>query len=273
MKLSIFTTSTSAKSRGDNLGDAIICYHDLADEVVIVEGSDKDGGMTLDGTLNIVSTHWPKEFDWSFIGQQFQRGYEACTGDWVIHADLDFLFHENDFLAIRDAINYYNDQPALSFWKYQFILPDRYNIKSRLVIALNKAKFGDRLKFDSGGDLTQVSLDGKYLTPDSVPEARVPIYNYECLLKTKRQLLEDKGRFARAWQRTFGEYKLGGPDDKSAYKEWLGMVVGRFNKPQEFVRFNQHPKYIQETIENLQPKNWGFSGLGNLELNQYAQGR
>lgn len=248
MRLSVFTTITRPEHRGDNYDDAGRCYDDLADELIIIDGH---------GT-------WPREFSWPLIGEHFQRGYEACTGDWVIHADLDFIFHEKDFEAIRRACEDNADAPALSFWKYQFILPDRYNLKSRLVLAVNKGVYGDRIRFDSGGDLCQPSLDGKYIRPDDVPEAKVPFYNYEKLLKTKEQITDDVGRMARAWQHHFGEWKLGGPDDQSAYDIWLEMTKGRFSKPQAFVPLENHPKYVQETIKNLEPKNFGYNGFGEL---------
>lgn len=154
--------------------------------------------------------------------------------------------------------------PALSFYKYQFILPDRYNLKSRLVVAVNKGKYGDRIRFDSGGDLCQPSLDGRYIDPQSVPEAKIGFYNYEKLLKTESQIKDDVSRMARAWQHHFGEYKLGGPDDESAYREWLTMVKGRFSKPQTACPFDEHPKYVKETIKNLKPENWGYNGFGEL---------
>jgi len=245
MKLSIFTTSTNPIARGDLFNQSLQCYSELADEVHNIDGVDT----------------WPHEFDWSLIGEHFQTGYETCTGDWVIHADLDFIFHENDYEAIRMACEQ-TDAPALSFWKYAFISPNQYNLKSRLVLAVNKAKYGDRIRFDSGGDLCQPSLDGNEIKPDDVPEARIPFYCYEKILKTRGQVEDDVGRMARAWQRHFGEYKLGGPDDESAYQEWYRMVVGRFNKPQENIPLTSHPKVMQETIKNLKPDQFGHSMFG-----------
>lgn len=275
MKLSVFTTVSNPKMRGDNSRDAIKCYKDLANEVVVVDGSKANGSMTTySGVVDCVYNEWPREFDWSFIGKQFQRGYEACTGDVVIHADLDFIFHENDFDAIRKACKQMidSDAPALSFYKWQFILPDRYNLKSRLVIAINKAKYGDRIRFDSGGDLCQPSLDGKYVSPNDVPEAKIPFYNYEKLIKTKEQIKDDTGRMARAWYEHFGEYKLGGPDDDSAYDEWYKMMSGRFNKPQKFIDISKHPKYVQKTIAHLEQNQFGWSGFG-MEVNSYVPSR
>lgn len=281
MKLSIFTTATNPSSRGDLEQPAMKCYTELADEIVYVDGS---GDLPNDNiTKHNETTHgyrtdlkelhykWPKEFSWEFIGQQFQRGYEACTGDWVIHADLDYIFHERDFRAIRMACENNPDVPALSFWKFQFVLPDRYNLKSRLVIAVNKRKYGDRIKFDSSGDLCQPSLDGRYISPDDVPEAGIPFYNYEKILKTRQQISDDQGRMERAYFRRFGTFQMGsdGSND-SAYNRWVEAQRGKLRKPQKFIKLSDHPKYMQETIKNLTVDQWGYSGHGFLEENKYV---
>lgn len=283
MKISVFTTATNAKERSDLLSPALDCYAALADEVVCIEGGiDRFSNRYVAGKkrhhqhgtpLLIHPNRWPVEFSWEFIGHQFQTGYRACIGDWVIHADLDFIFHENDYDAIGKAFEEHKEEPALSFWKYLFILPDRYNLKSRLVVAVNKGKYGDRIRFDSGGDLAQPSLDGKYISPDDVPEARVPIWCYEKILKSEAQIKDDVGRMARAWQRHFGEYKLSGPDDESAYAEWWKMTEGRYNKPQEIIPLSDHPKVMQETIQNLKPEQFGYNGFGRLKGGYFAQSR
>jgi hypothetical protein len=228
MRLSVFTTVTDPDKRGDNFRDAFACYRELADEVIVINGA----GRYLSGIQYYHFKYhqyvWPEEFNWPIIGKHFQRGYEKATGDWVIHADLDFIFHERDFTTLRKALMDNPEAPALSFWKYQFILPDRYNLKSRLVIAVNKAKFGDRIRFDSGGDLCQPSLDGKELKPDDVPEARVPFYNYEKMTKTKEQITNDVGRMARAWDRHFEDKRLGYSDVQKHICEWFHMMEGRF---------------------------------------------
>lgn len=270
MKLSAFTTTTNPHKRGDLYKEFFWQHLDFVDEMVEVQGSMPDVSEALTyGKWKTITNEWPREFSWEFIGQQFQRGYEACTGDWVIHMDLDFIIHENDFEALRQNLEVYNDEPAFSMLKRQFILPDRFNLKSRLVVAVNKGKFGDRIRFDSGGDLCQPSLDGRYIQPGSVPDVPIPIWNYEKLIKTEAQIKDDVGRMARAWKEHFGEYKLGGPDDESAYAKWKKMVTGRFQKPQERVALESHPKYIQETIKSLQPEQWGYSGFG-MEVNDYV---
>lgn len=282
--LGICTTATAPVIRGDNIKQALECYKNLADEVVVVDGTYTGStdykwhnSLFFDDKLEDYSpkfkrtiNEWPKEFNWLLIGEQFTSAYQAATTDWVLRADLDMIWHEKDYQTIREACEKYPDAPALSFYKWQFILPDRYNLKSRLVLLANKKKYGDRLKFNAGGDLAQLSLDDKYLTPDDVPQVGVPIYNYEKITKTESQIKDDVGRMARAWQRHFGEYRLGGPDDESAYQEWLTMVVGRFKKPQERVSLDQHPLVMQELIRNLKPEQWGYNGFNNLPENDYV---
>ncbi len=255
--LSIFTTITRPEVRGDNWEDAEACYDELADELIIMDGH---------GT-------WPQEFSWPVIGEHFQRGYEACTSDVVIHADVDFIFHEKDLDDIRKAAQQMldNNLPAMSFYKYQFVLPDRYNLKSRLVVMINKRDYGNRIKFDSSGDLCQPSLDGRYINPDSVPESKIGFYNYEKLTKTKEQIMDDVGRMERAYKRHFGHTQYGSDGtDKDAYKYWIKAQIGKMDKPQQHIKLSDHPKYVQETIKNLKPDQFGFNGLGKLEGNDYV---
>lgn len=276
MKLSIFTTITDPEIRGDCWEPAFRCYQELADEFVVMNGSPDSRYQiaTISGKYKIVKTvdyKWDHEFSWEFIGQQFQRGYEACSGDWVIHCDLDFLFHQKDFGKIRQALKDYPSSPAISFYKWQFILPDRYNLKSRLILAVNKSSYGERIKFNGGGDLCQPTLDGNELNLDEMPQAGIPFYNYEKLTKTKEQIIDDVARMDRAYQRHFGEwlYSTNGTPE-SAYIGWLKMSAGRYYKPSKKIPLFEHPKYIQETIRNLELWQWGHDGFGLIRGKVYA---
>ncbi len=255
MKISSFITITNPHRRGDTYDQCLESARGFSDEVITVDGGDT----------------WPYEFEWPIIGQHFQKGYNQAVGDWVIHLDCDYIFHERDYGRIIRALRDHDNEPAVSFYKWQFILPDRYNLKSRLVLAVNKKRFGSRIKFDSGGDLCQPSLDGVKLSLDEVPQSGVPMYNYERILKTREQLTEDAGRMDRAYFRHLGSYQFDSDgDDIKAYEGWLRMAKGRFSKPQQFIKLSEHPKVMQGTIRNLTPENWGYSGHGNLEVNRYA---
>ena len=247
-----FVTITRPDERGDTYKECIQMASELFDVVTIIDGK----------------TTWPQEFSWELIGQHFQRGYEQCEADWVFHLDTDFIFHENDYQAIRRACLDNPQAPALSFLKWQFIHPDRYNLKSRLILAVNKKVYGDQIRFDSGGDLCQPSLNGNYIAPGTVPEIRIPFYNYEKLLKTEAQVRDDVERMARAWTRYFGDTKLG--TTETAYDEWLYMQRGRFAKPQKSIPLTDHPKIMQETIRLLKPEQFGYNGFNFMENAYHA---
>lgn len=257
-RLGIFTTVTKAEQRGDNFADAYSCYEAMADVVTIIDG-DKT---------------WPHEFNWPIIGEHFQKGYEACNAEWVIHADLDFIFHEKSLEEIHQAIDQYDEAPALSFWKLQFIQPDRFNLKSRLVIAVNKKRYGNRIKFNAGGDLCQPSLDGKEISIDDIPEARVPFFNYEKLTKTKDQVANDVGRMDRAYFRHFKKHLYSTDDsgsDASSLDGWLHMIYGRAKKPSQKIKLTDHPIFVQDTIRDLTPDQFGYDGFTYLERNSYVK--
>lgn len=254
MRIVAFITVTNPKERGDTFDQCYQSAKGFCDDVVVIDGSKT----------------WPKEFSWELIGNHFQKGYEECDADFVIHLDCDFIFHERDYDAIRKACESNPDAPALSFWKYQLYVPHQYNLKSRLVICVNKGKYGDRIRFNSGGDLCQPSLDGKYITPDSVPEAKIGFYNYEKILKTKEQIAEDCSRMERAWFRHFGKYQMGSDGTAlSAYEAWLKMTLGRLSKPQTPIKLEDHPSVMQDTIKGLKPDQWGYNGHNNLPNNEY----
>jgi len=317
MHISIFTTISDPIGRQDLYLEAIKNYLDFADEVIIIIGDHlrKDNSglgehmpiwfPKYDDKLRMSFYEWPKEFSWEFIGQQFQRGYDFCTGDWVLRMDIDYFIHEEDFETIREFLKNCK-APAAKVSKKQFLLVDRYRIKSLLPIAFNKGMYGDRIKLDSGGDLCQPSLDGKELPFDKIPtimkpeivtvsdnvtsgqrERRLPksfekdgviyslsqplpIWNYECILRTKDVEVKEFARFARAWKRKFKSDRWGAESEEAAMKKFMEMQLGRFrgNKWEKII-LEAHPKYIQETIKNLRSDQFGYSLWGNEKPAEY----
>ena len=63
---------TDPESRNDPYKEALKCYEDLGDELIVV-GKD-----------------WPKEFSFDLIGKIFHEGFDKCSGDWVIVSLIHF---------------------------------------------------------------------------------------------------------------------------------------------------------------------------------------
>lgn len=271
MALSLFTTVTDPQRRGDLWLPAIQCYSELADEVVIVDGSTTEYLKDLPENCRVIRSRWDYEFRWDLIGKQFTKGYRACTGDWVIYVDIDMIFHEKDFNLIKRIIQENPNLIALSTLKYMFSQPDRYYIKSRLVNVFNKKLVGERISFDSGGDLCRASLDGVLISPDKTKEMGVPVYCYEKIWKTYGQVFEDVGRMARAWEAYFGNTELG-KDNEEAYDLWAKMLSGRFKRTQYPIKLEDHPQVMIPFIMMLQPNQFGYDGFGLFSKNNYVKG-
>lgn len=303
MTISAFITITNPERRGDLYKECIKSALGFCDELVIVDGGfehqprivsrgspnivevgtslgtlgSSDGSIEWirslsDDRIKIVHKQWGHEFSWPLIGESFHFGYENCTSDWVVHLDCDFIINEKDYGNIRRAFEQNNNQIALSFWKHQYILPDRYNLKSRLVIAVNKGKYGGKLSFSSGGDLCQPAIGGQYIRPEDVPEARVAFNCYEKILKSKSQIAEDQGRMERAWFRRFSYYQMGSDGtDESAYDRWITAQKGKFAKPQRHIALEEHPAVMIDAIRNLKPEQFGYSGFAELGENDYVR--
>jgi hypothetical protein len=266
-KISIFTTVTDPLDRKDLFYQALQSYRPLADEIVIVNGGQRIK-KTGDRLWDVMIEHpWSQEFKWDFIGQQFQRGYDACTGDWVIRMDLDYILHEDSYATIKKNLRNHPQAHAAYFWKNQFLIADRYNLKSRPDLILNKKKFGDKFKLNGGGDLCQPTLNGKPLK--RVMEIGAAVWNYDFLLKTEKIVKKDIGRFARAWTQEFGNNKLGGPDDDSAFEKFMEMQTGRFNRPQQIIDLTAHPAVMHNTLQRLTPEQFGYNMWGNTVEAKY----
>lgn len=243
-KISIFTSMTNPEKRMDPWREAMECYKDFADEVIVV-GKD-----------------WPYEFKWDHIGKTFNDGFKKSSGDWVIRMDLDYFFHENSFTKIKKNLDKYNQYPAISFPQYQFFTPDRYQVKTKLCIALNKKKYPN-IVLNGGGDLCQPTLDNNQIKFSDVPFVNIPIWQYDSTFRSKDIISEDRARFARAWNNYFNNWgDRGGGSPEEAFEAWYRMVTKRYKKHVNKTTINKHPKYIKESLSKLEKTQFGYDAFG-----------
>ena len=259
MKLSIFTSMTKPDERNDPWKEAMECYRDFADEVVVV------------------GEKWPKEFTFEYIGEVFQEGFHKSTGDWVVLMDVDTFLHEKDKDKIRRVLDKYENFPAVAFPKFQFFLPQRFNFKSKMCIALNKKSFPN-IRFDGGPDLCQPTVNEKLIKPDSAPYEKIVIWNYEAMFRTKDIIGKDRARFARAWFNSFGNYgDRGGPSEEEAYNAWFEMISKRYSFHYLKMKIEDHPIYIQKRLSNIPNDQFGHNMFGladenkNFHLNNFIK--
>tara|TARA_B100001250_G_scaffold65941_1_gene52385 strand:+ start:512 stop:1312 length:801 start_codon:yes stop_codon:yes gene_type:complete len=242
--ISIFTTMTNPDERNDPWRESISCYESFADEVVVV-GDD-----------------WPKEFDWGIFNKIYQNGFDKCNTDWVMRMDLDYFINENDFERLKSYMQKYKDSPAIVMPQYQFFTYDRYQVKTKLCLLLNKKKFPD-IKLNGGTDRMLATLNGNLLTYKNVPQVSVPIWQYDSMFRTKDIISVDRARFARAWERTFGNYgDRGGDDPELAFNAWFDMIIKRYSKHLFRSSLDKHPTFIKEKLKELNKEQFGYSAFG-----------
>lgn len=268
MKLSIFTTASNFVERQDPYRQALSSYVDLADEVVVMWGCKPLDDKTYNNKVVHLHHDWPLEFKWPFIGQQFTRAWQACTGDWVIHADLDFIFHEKTMDDIRSFITKNRNELAIEFHKLQFLLVDRYRQKSKLVLAVNRAKYGKRIRFDGGSDLCQPSYMGK--TIENALKSNLCFYNYDYCFKTMKVASRELHRMAKACNRFWPEKQWGWESEEAALKAFMKQQLGRLSNRQVHLAIDKHPKYMRKLIENITPKQFGYNMWGFTDQIAYA---
>ena len=239
--LSIFTTYTNPEKRMDPWKEALNCYQDFADEVVVT------------------GENWRDEFTWREIGETFQEGFDQASGDWVIRMDIDYFLNEKYKEKLYNALKKSIDFPAIALPQYQFFSVDRFHLKTRLCIVLNKKYFPD-IRLNGGGDFCLATVNNKLITPESVPNFNIPIYQYDSMFRDKKVIAEDRARFARAWYREFGDYGVrGGPEESEAFDAWFSEIKNKYSEHTHKIKFQKHPKYIQKKLMNLKIDQFGYS--------------
>lgn len=243
MKISVATTYTNPHERMDPWQEALSCYEDFADEI-IVTGDD-----------------WPHDFSWEIIGETFEKGLSKASGDWVVRMDIDYFIHEKNMQNLRKALKKYENYPAVCFPQYQFFVPNKFHLKTRLCIALNKKHF-PQIKLNGGGDMCLATLDSNLINAKDVPNVNIPIYQYDSMFRTQDVIAKDRSRFASAWYEYFGNYgDRGGSSPDIAFEYWYKNVTKKFQFHTNSFNIKNHPRYIKEKIFDLTQDQFGYSGF------------
>jgi len=285
MKLSIITTVTDPFKRQDPYIEALASYIDLADEVVVVCGRKKDAQDVRDGFLDLkeprikfVYLDWPSDWDFSELPKHLNAGLEAATGDWVIKADIDYIFHHNTMKELRRRLEQMSLFPVATLQKYLFVTHAKCYQKGQNPLAINKKEFPNICYGEAVNKKTDLcypifpkigGVNKKGVpTGAAVPEKRwgktgIAFYVYDNTFKTQDVVKEEFWKMSKAWHSYFGEWKWGKTKEE-AFEVWIEMMRSRLNKCAYSFAPQAHPKYIQEKIKNITDEQFGFRGWGML---------
>lgn len=299
MKISLFTTLGNIGNTPDYWQyawrEAVGSYLDFADEVVVVWGGVPFNAMPLDfadifdtSKIKVVQSSWPYDFSWEEIAKHFNAGLDACTGDWIIKMDIDYILHEKEMELFKqglmlaeankfDLVSYmkttvlnkdkFYQKLAVPFciggdkkYKYRFGIPND-NPKSAWGYPIIVEGFDEERGLPTGrdlpGDINQIAF-----------RSAVKVYNYDNTFRNKEITKEHFLRFSNARAKA-GFKRAWGSTREEAIKMFCKMFQGRLRKTEkfalEFKKNNGHPKYIKDRINNLTPDLFGFNNWDNFK--------
>ncbi len=241
--------------------EVINCCLDLFDEISIVDGGTNDGSFDLlpkTDKIKFVKRDWSDDASWDFLTQQYDCGLQNLTTDWRVKMDADYIFHENDLQRVRDFLQDNQDKKIISFEKCSFNLIDRYRVKTKIGVAVNK-KLDPNIHWNT---------NDRYQSGDIVLEEEtwvpsgIRMYVYDNCFKTKKNIGKVMYKFAKACYKKYGK-NWGYESEKAALDFMINTVRTRYEvHEQNMIPIEAHPEYIQEKIRNMNDKQMGYSLFG-----------
>lgn len=286
MTLSIHVCMTNPEAREYPYLEAIESYLALADEVIVVDGGSTDGSLEKigdkffpalqSGSLKIVTIPWPEDYEQKEFPIHLNAGLLACTSDWAMKVDIDYVIHEKSIEPIRNKLKaWMNTRPWASYGK--FIVVDQAHglLKTKAPFIINR-KMAPQVRYgvDQTGRYPDWSWpviptkdhDGDPNVPEGMPlepgDSYIgeDVWNYDYCFRTKAVAKAMFWRAGRAFLHAGAA--LWGHDEQSAWAAFIGQMKGREQKKSIPITLADHPKFIRDRIKNLTPEQFGHSHWG-----------
>jgi hypothetical protein len=299
MKISILTTIGNEKfspdDRQDKWIEALYCFSELADQVIVVNGNRfflikqklERGRVYYSGEYSTPVTSkiidqcfflnfsWPYEWNWVELPRHLNAGLEKCSGDFVIKMDIDQLFHEDDFRKVRQKLAECPQHcDVATFQKMSLTYGKKYYQKGGQPIAFrNKPYIRIGKDMDKETDLC-FPVDMRHGRYEKVGDYRLPVgrgldrfktgvtyWNLDYFFKTKEFTRKEFWRFSRAYHRYFDKWSFGETEEES-FRKFLGMMKGRHDRAPYTYKLGDLPKYIRGAVRDLKKEQFGFNAWG-----------
>ena len=300
MKVSAFVLTTNSIENQFPFIESIKSFLPIVDELIVVDGGSTDSTIEAinnigDNKIRIISdenTKWEKEWFYSRMGKNFDRGLQECTGDWVIKFDADYILHENCYDKIRDELEkaIKNTRLSIAFTRLNFILSDRYYIKSKKTLAINKTLALDtKINLHYGFDLDNWGFGFEFINSKYVENnihigkllrdrnnsvvTSALVYNYDfCFsdldnIKNSRyrhHLAEEKQRHLKYEGYEIQKYhnKIEDVNIENVWDEYRERNIGFLNNTNYGIELEEHPLIIQNKIKKLTSDKQGYNFFG-----------
>lgn len=273
MKVSAFMPMKNPKTRGDTYIEAIITHLYWADEVVVIDGGSTDRSIERikninDPRIRIVTRDWPDDWSWSEFAKSWNLGLDSCTGDWVAAGETDHIFHENEAARVREELQREEGKgkAVVKCQKLQSAAYPNWFSKSQMYYFINKAKFPKiRYGFDPHhrtdlahpiwweGSMYEGIPAGEAIVEGSKYEKLIGgtgsnLYNYLWTFKTEAQVVQERLKAARAWNKFSGFtdiHKVRWPEDEVKVKQWVrGQILSVRERSTRTIPIEYQPKIM-----------------------------
>lgn len=291
MKLSAHCNIKNPKSWGYPYLESIQSFLDLCDEVVVVNGVEPDDGSVeeikkLRGAekLKIIYEPWPDDWIWDQLGISLQRGFAECQGDWVFKFDVDYVFDSEKISYLRDVIDKCERRrippKAIGLRKCNFVLADRYFIKTRYPLLVNKKGYSNICyginyeTCDFMGALDRVEIKNGMAMGWSIAEQPELIINCNaevfCYDFTFMDLATVE-RIRKIFELAKAKYEDPMMSERrikivqnDALEKFARMMKNRVesNELHYLTKITQHPIYMHEKLNNLTKEMFGYNMFG-----------
>lgn len=283
MRISILTTITNPVERQDKWLEALACYADFADEVIVVNGGKEIVALenTISPKIKFVNLEWPEEWIWAEYPRHLNYGKRYCTGDWIVRLDIDQFIHEDDFeelrkkLALAD-VNY----DVMTMQKMSFTYAGKYYQKGETEICIRNKSYIDFGKLigketdlcfpvyqtdvedvnDENGNFFYELPIGRKL---KAGRTGISYWNYDYYFRDAKVTMHEFWRASRAWNRYWKNWNFGSTEEES-FRIFKDMIKSRHDKSTLTAEFLTHSKYIRREVLNIPPNRLGHSGWGVL---------
>ena len=299
MRLSAFVLTTNSIKNQFPFIESIRSWLTILDELIVVDGGSTDGTIEAieairDNRIKIINnekTKWPEDWDYSKMGENFNIGLENCTGDVVLKFDADYVLHEDG--KMREAIQQGFDQEKMtfSFVRRNFILSDRFFVKSKKTLGINMTKVKEITKdLKYGFDLKKWGWGYEFIIPkkkehgiwfgDMIRAKQIDwlcpsaVFNYDYMFADKETTKKARFRHYRAHYRQQSYmFDVGDNynDPKTSWEAYKGQLGKNMKLLQEQLDITDHPVLVQKKIKKMTEDNQGHNCWGWYDTSRYFQ--
>lgn len=276
MKLTIIVLTANPTEKQYAWKEALRSYSALADEVIVIDGGTEDLKIT-DSKIKVIHIPDPDIWNWAEHAKRLNLGLEKSTSTWTIKADIDWVFHEQDFLFIKRKLSLAK-QPVATFQKVTFYPFDKCMMKGEIPIAI-RSDFKDKIVFGidptTYSDLTYpIYWDGKNKDQHGVPVGTLVkadgwyktggnFWNFDYTFTTLENAKKKFMRMSKAHETYFGSTSWGRTEE-DALKVFLNNMKHKVAKARKIKNYEEVPSFIRDRIINLEDKEFGKNGWNLL---------